>query len=115
MKRARQHVKRWPLDLRKARLCLDCEDVHEDARCPVCGSDSFAYLSRWVPAPEAGRRPRPVSSADAEVFEQLLTPDGGKPPADRRLLKRGLLGLTALGLAGWAWRTSRDAAGKQES
>ena len=103
------------LDLRKTRLCLDCEDVHEDARCPVCGSDSFAYLSRWVPAPEAGRRPRPVSSVEAEVFQELLTQDDTNPPADRRLLKRGLLGLTALGLAGWAWRTSKGAATKRES
>jgi hypothetical protein len=103
------------LDLCKARLCLDCEDVHEDARCPVCGSDSFAYLSRWVPAPEGGRRPRPASSAEAVVFQELLTEEGAKAPTDRRFLKRGLLGLTALGLAGWAWRTSRDAATKRES
>jgi hypothetical protein len=49
------------------------------------------------------------------VFQELLTEEGAKAPTDRRFLKRGLLGLTALGLAGWAWRTSRDAATKRES
>lgn len=98
------------MELRKARLCLDCEEVHDEAGCPVCGSDSFAYLSRWVPTPEKGR-PAPTSSPEAEVYRELLTPDG---PPNRRILKRGLLGLTALGLAGWAWRTSRRTATKRD-
>lgn len=42
----------------------------------------------------------------------------GEEPAtqkspNRRGLKGGLLGLTALGLAGWAWRSSRP--GKNKS
>jgi hypothetical protein len=93
------------MQLRDARLCLDCEEVHADQVCPGCGSETFAFLSRWVPAPE-GDRPRPTSSKDAEVYRELLE-EGPKPPA-RRLFKRGLLGLTALGIASWAWRSSRD-------
>ena len=40
------------MQLRNARLCLDCEEVHDDQHCPVCASDSFAYMSRWVPVEE---------------------------------------------------------------
>jgi hypothetical protein len=96
------------MKLRDARLCLDCDEVHRDGMCPVCGSESFVYLSRWVPAPDSGRASRPATSEQADVFRELLT--GERNPRNRRLLKRGLLGLTALGLAGWAWRSSRAAA-----
>jgi len=40
------------MQLRVARLCLDCEEVHADLQCPVCASDSYTYLSRWVPVEE---------------------------------------------------------------
>jgi hypothetical protein len=96
------------MKLREARLCLDCDEVYQEGVCPGCGSETFAYLSRWVPAPEGNRAPRPATSEQAEVFRELLTPN--LPESNRRLLKRGLLGLTAIGLAGWAWRTSRAAA-----
>jgi hypothetical protein len=32
------------------RLCLDCEEIHDGDRCPVCGSEMFAFLKRWVSA-----------------------------------------------------------------
>jgi hypothetical protein len=94
------------MKLRDARLCLDCDEVHQDATCPACSSESFAFLSRWVPAPEGQRAPRPSSSEQAEVYRALL----GEAPAaaNRRLLGGGLLGLTAIGIAGWAWRRSRS-------
>ena len=72
----------------------------------MCGSESFAFLSRWVPIPEGTRAPKPSTSEQAEVFRELLSPH----PKNRRLLKRGLLGLTAIGIAGWAWRSARAAA-----
>ena len=34
--------------LMNARLCLDCEEVHEEQHCPTCSSESFAFLSRGV-------------------------------------------------------------------
>ena len=101
--------------LRDARLCLDCEEVHKDEICPICGSESFAYISRWVPVPDPERAPRPSSSPEADVYRALLaeeTPTQKSP--NRRGLKGGLLGLTALGLAGWAWRSSRTG-GKTKS
>ena len=91
--------------LRDARLCLDCDEVHEAAICPICGSESFTYISRWVPVPDTERAPRPESSEQADLYRELLSDH--TPKSARRILKSGLLGLTALGLAGWAWRSSR--------
>jgi hypothetical protein len=94
------------MKLRDARLCLDCDEVHDEGTCPSCSSESFAFLSRWVPAPEGNRAPRPASSEQAEVYRALL--DEQRASANRGLLRGGLLGLTALGLAGWAWRRSHS-------
>ena len=41
------------MQLRNARLCLDCEEVHDAAHCPACASESFAFITRWVPSPSA--------------------------------------------------------------
>jgi hypothetical protein len=95
------------MQLRHARLCLDCDEVHDAQMCPVCGSESFAYLSRWVPAPEGERPSRTETTEQAQVYRELLA---GGADTGRRFLKGGLLGLTALGLAGWAWRSSRTTA-----
>jgi hypothetical protein len=63
-------------------------------------------MTRWVPAAEGRRRPRPTTSQDADVYRQLITPE--EPAADgRRLLKRGVVGLTALGVAGWLLRNRK--------
>lgn len=41
------------MKLRDARLCADCEEVYEAkgiyARCPACGSKTFALINRWIP------------------------------------------------------------------
>jgi hypothetical protein len=92
--------------LRDARLCLDCDEVHDATMCPVCGSESFTYISRWVPVPDAERPHRPSpASEQAMVYRELLSNEPSS--RGRKLLKGGLLGLTALGLAGWAWRSTR--------
>ncbi|HWO73656.1 MAG TPA: hypothetical protein VNN21_08860 [Dehalococcoidia bacterium] len=89
---------RGVMQLRVARLCLDCEEIHDAQACPVCASEAFAFLSRWVPAPERRMRPRPATSPEAEAYRELLAPN--KPP--RPWVKRSLVGLTIVGLAGWA-------------
>src|SRR5580765_5257271 len=90
------------MQLRVARLCLDCEEIHDQQICPVCSSESFAYISRWVPAPERRTHPRPVPSHEtADTYRQLL--DGDRQPGGRRWIKRGALGLAAVGIAGWLW------------
>lgn len=81
------------MQLRTARLCLDCEELHEDQRCPVCASDSFAYLTRWVPA-EDRRRNRPPPPAPPEP-----------PPAGAvtRWARRGAAGVAAVAVGRWLW------------
>src|SRR5207245_9275946 len=93
------------MQLHIARLCLDCEEIHDQQTCPICSSESFAYISRWIPAPERRRtRPRVQESGEtADVYRQLLNPET-KPSGARRWVKRGVLGLTAVGIAGWALR-----------
>lgn len=98
------------MQLRTARVCLDCEEVHEAQQCPICASESFAFISRWVPAPERRARPRPPASEEADTYRLLLDQDRVQPRT-RRLLKGGALGLTLLGLASLVWRRHLDDAG----
>jgi hypothetical protein len=86
------------MQLRVARLCLDCEEVHDDYRCPICASDHFTYLTRWVPAPERRERPRPAAPPppELEVYRQLVAPEKGRG----RLFARALVGLGAAGVFG---------------
>lgn len=53
------------MQLRVARLCLDCENLHVEDRCPVCGSDTYAFLSTWLPSEERRRWRRSPTTADA--------------------------------------------------
>ena len=91
------------MQLRVARLCLDCEEVHDSLECPVCSSESFAYISRWVPVPERRQRPRPEPDPQptkADTYRQLLAADAVKPGM-KRWVRRGAFGVAALGVAGW--------------
>jgi hypothetical protein len=85
------------MQLRVARLCLDCEEVHDDYRCPICASDHFTYLTRWVPAPERRERPRPAAPPppELEVYRQLVTPE-----KRGRFFARALVGLGAASVFG---------------
>jgi len=88
------------MQLRVARLCLDCEEVHDDYRCPVCASDQFTYLTRWVPAPERRqqRRPAPAPPQELDVYRRLV--HGEPEPRKGRFLTRALVGLGAAGVVG---------------
>ena len=101
------------MKLREARLCADCDEVHDQQQCPNCASERFAYISRWVPIPEPRVRPRPHSSPEAEVYRQLIEPAPKRPSAVRRVFQQGAVGLTALGVAGWLWRSSEQARSAQ--
>jgi hypothetical protein len=47
------------MNLRNARLCLDCEELHTEERCPVCASEASCFLIRWIPPNnDDERRPR---------------------------------------------------------
>jgi hypothetical protein len=106
------------MQLRNARLCLDCEEVHDAAHCPACASESFAFITRWVPSPSADAsqpavpaptrpepRERPASPLEPatretlDTYRQLID---GQTPSQWTLVKRGAVGLALFGLAGWA-------------
>ena len=48
------------MQLRVARLCLDCEELHTDNACPRCASESYAFLSNWLHVDERRRWRRPA-------------------------------------------------------
>jgi hypothetical protein len=99
------------VQLRNARLCLDCEEVHDAQECPACASETFAFITRWVPAPERRGRPRaPEPSRPDELQAYRLMLDSKAPPASSRwtLAKRGAVGLALFGVAGLLWRRSAD-------
>lgn len=77
------------MQLRVARLCLDCEEVHDAQQCPVCASEISAYVSRWVPAPERRTHARPARKAP------VLTPP-------RVAVGCGIAGAVLFGLARWS-------------
>lgn len=91
------------MQLRTARLCLDCEEVHDEQQCPVCASDAYTYLSRWVPVPDRPdrperRRPAPPRPTEYDAYRQIVrTPPA---PARGRPWVRALVGLGAAGVAG---------------
>jgi hypothetical protein len=102
------------MQLRNARLCLDCEEVHDAQQCPGCASETFAFVTRWVPAPERRGRPRPTEPErplELEAYRLMLEPDK-VPPSGWRLVKRGAVGLALFGLAGWIWRGGTPATDK---
>ena len=71
------------MQLRTARLCLDCEEVHSEMRCPSCASETFTYITRWIPAPERRQLPRPTTSKEAEIYRDLVGKD--TPPSTERV------------------------------
>jgi hypothetical protein len=97
------------MQLRNARLCLDCEELHDAQMCPLCASESFVFLTRWLPAPERRKRPRVTTSPEAEIYKQLISKELTPTPS-RYWVTRGALGLTMLGLVGWVWSRGRNTA-----
>jgi len=99
------------MQLHTARLCFNCEDVHDQPICPACGSDSFAYISRWIPASERPARVLERPSQDtAETYRQLLDTTRQTSGA-KRWMTGGMVGLAAITMAGWAWRRKAAARG----
>ena len=96
-----------------ARLCLDCEEIHQEQECPACGSEAFAFLTRWIqsttPKPKKPQAPAATNPRSAQAAEHLAAwreiTDGGADNSGRgkKIVTRSLLGLAAMGLAGWAW------------
>jgi hypothetical protein len=96
------------MQLRNARLCLDCEEVHDEMRCPSCASETFTFMTRWVPAPERRERPRPLEPSRPEELQAYRTLlDAANKPNGRgwQLVRQGAMGLALVGVAGWLWKS----------
>ena len=112
--------------LDNARLCLDCEEIHEEQVCPTCGSEAFGFLTRWIkakrdPADTSSQPPRPLPGRhrvettvsrppptveQVEAWRRIV--EGAPAASPGRVVARSLLGLTAMGLAGWAWSKKKS-------
>ena len=75
------------MQLTTARLCMNCDEVHDAQACPVCVSETFVYLTRWVP------RSHPVP-------RRAVPPGVAAPAAQRAVDGGGALGLMVAGLHG---------------
>ena len=96
------------MQLRIARLCLDCEEIHTEQQCPVCASEAFTFIKRWVPAPERRSKPRTENAADADAYRRPAATQQ-KPVGAAQLVKRAVVGVAAASVAGWLWhRTTRE-------
>ena len=109
------------MQLRSARLCLDCDEVHDAQQCPQCASETFAFITRWVPVPERADQPikRPgtqkLSSPETlGAYREMLLPQAGHG-GKWRTIRRGAVGLALFGIAGWLWRHNSKPAGEAES
>ena len=98
------------MQLRNARLCLDCEEVHDSDHCPSCASETFAFITRWVPAPERRSRPRPVDATPVpetlDTYRQMLEPE--KKSNRWTLVQGGAVGLAVFGIARWLSQGNAD-------
>ncbi len=69
------------MDLRMARLCLDCEELFEvRARCPKCGSESWYPIMSWI-APMGEAETRVVRWKDALPLSERCQGEGLNSPA----------------------------------
>jgi hypothetical protein len=91
------------MQLRTARLCLDCEEIHDQQECPLCLSEAFAYLTRWVPVEE--RRSHRRLPAATKVTPVAPAP---VPPNGSRWLRRGVFGLALVAASRWWWEANRQ-------
>jgi hypothetical protein len=89
------------MQLRISRLCLDCEEVHDAQHCPQCASGSFVYLTRWIPVAVGAGQPRPPTRG--ATVDNRPVAKATRPKA-LRLLRRGAVGLAAIGLSRWLWQ-----------
>jgi hypothetical protein len=88
---------RHAMQLRVARLCLDCEELYVGSICPVCASERSVFLTTWLPVEERRRWRRSAPRA-GQVREGLFQSlqrrfarwlgDDDPGPADRTLRTR---------------------------
>jgi hypothetical protein len=100
------------MQLSVARLCLDCQEIHEADRCPVCTSEAFGFITRWVkidgpPPPVSPREPSAGRTPRVDSYRQILNPTPQRSRAARWLRKGGLV-VAAGYLARWGSQIAAD-------
>jgi len=100
------------MHLSVARLCLDCQEIHEGDRCPVCTSEAFGFMTRWVKIDDAPARVSPHEKSagrpsKVDSYRQLLNPTPQRSRTARWLRKGGLV-VAAGYLARWGWQIAAD-------
>src|SRR4051812_40258669 len=95
------------MQLHVARLCLDCQEIHAGPLCPACSSQTYAPLSRWIPAEERRARPRAPDAEDAaETYRRLLNANTNLK-AGSRWPRRIAFAVAAASVGGWLWHRPR--------
>lgn len=95
------------MQLRTARLCLDCEEIHTLNNCPICASEAFVFLTRWVPVDERRRGRRRPPRIDT------TTPSDSQP-SSWRWVRRGAAGLAVAAASRWLLRSTRPVEWEEE-
>ena len=75
------------MQLRVARFCLDCEELHTDNSCPRCASESYVFLSSWLKVDERRRWKRSppaagTSQSGSGITDTLARWVKGQPEPD---------------------------------
>ena len=107
------------MHLSVARICLDCQEIHEDDRCPVCTSEAFGFITRWVKldaTPRASEeKERVLTSTKLEDYRQILNPTPQRAPTAGWLRKGGLVvAAGVLARLGWHLAAQQNRTPRQE-
>jgi hypothetical protein len=95
------------MQLHAARLCLDCQEIYAGTHCPACSSQTFAPLSRWIPAEERRARVRSPDAEDAaETYRRLLNANVDVKTGSR-WPRRIAFAVAAASVGGWLWNRPR--------
>jgi len=86
MSQVLSHSPRRHLPLRQAALCLDCEECFElgTAACPVCGSETWTLLTRFLGLQYTAARPGLRRPPDFEERSWSSQPGAGRELSSRR-------------------------------
>jgi hypothetical protein len=99
------------MQLRNARLCLDCEELHGSQQCPVCASESFAFLTRWIPVDERRQQGRSRARSRADAAHA----NGGNRAGRGGWVMGGAAGVALFALSRFLMRTARPAEWEEPS
>jgi hypothetical protein len=92
------------MQLRNTRLCLDCEELHEDQQCPVCASETFAFLTRWIPVDERRQQNRTRAGT-----RSAARPQNASGMGTGRWMMGGAVGVAVFAIGRFLLKTSRPA------